>query len=324
MKVEPAAQKLRSFPGTVEARFSTDLAFRTLGRLITRNVDVGNAVTQGEVIGTLDPTSQELAVRSAEADLRNNEAQRRNAEITQSRLATLDQSGLGTKTALEQAQQALLSATANVNRARANLSRAEEQLGYTRLKAQFDGIVISIHAEIGQTLDPGARFVTLVKPDVREAVIDMPEPALAYVRVGTSFVIDLQLDPSVTARGSVREMSPAADAATRTRRVKIALDRPSVAFRIGSIINATMTSIEETTIVVPASAVLEGTPPQVWVVDEAKGVVLARQIVADSNSLRTDRVVVLSGLEVGERIVTAGVHHLSNGQPVRFERSSSL
>ena len=66
--------------GVVEPRFKTSLAFRVFGRLTGRPVNVGDLVTEGETVGTIDPTALELAVRAAKAELAKAEAQLANAQ----------------------------------------------------------------------------------------------------------------------------------------------------------------------------------------------------------------------------------------------------
>lgn len=85
-----------SFAGTVSPRFEAELGFRTLGRLTSRTVSVGDLVQKDQIIATIDPTSLELAVRSAQSDLSNAQAQLRNAQSTQQRQLQLAETRSGT------------------------------------------------------------------------------------------------------------------------------------------------------------------------------------------------------------------------------------
>ena len=62
---------------------------------------------------------------------------------------------------------------ASVARAQANLTKALEQLGYAQLKAEFAGVVTAVSADVGQVVSPGQNVVTVARPDVREAVVDV-------------------------------------------------------------------------------------------------------------------------------------------------------
>lgn len=103
---EVPAQSL-SLAGIVSPRFEAELGFRTLGRLTSRTVSVGDIVKQGDVIATIDPTSLELTVRSSQSDLSNAQAQLRNAQSTQQRQLQLAETRSGTRAALEEAEQGL-------------------------------------------------------------------------------------------------------------------------------------------------------------------------------------------------------------------------
>ena len=62
---------------------------------------------------------------------------------------------------------------ASVARAQANLTKAIEQLGYAQVKADFAGVVTAVGAEVGQVVSPGQSVVTVARPDIREAVVDI-------------------------------------------------------------------------------------------------------------------------------------------------------
>ena len=238
----PQTARTVGFAGTVEPRYKSDLGFRVLGRVISRDVNVSDVVRKGQRLATLDPLTYQLAVRSAQADLVSATARLENAAATESRQRTLLQQNITTQAQYDAAKQARESAEAGVTSARANLDKAEEQLGYAELRAEFDGVVTATEAELGQVVQPGQTVVSVARPDIREAVVDLPESIGRDLRPGARFDIALQVDPSVRAAGSVREIAPQADPATRTRRVRITLDNPPESFRLGTTITASVTT----------------------------------------------------------------------------------
>lgn len=312
-------------PGTIEPRIETDLGFRVLGRVIAREVNVGDLVTKGEVVAAIDPLSLELAVRSARADLSNSQAQLTNASASEERQRALAESRSGSEAALESAEQAQKSAAASVAKSQANLAKAEEQLGYAQLKAEFDGVVTATSAEVGQVVSAGQTVLTVARPDVREAVIDIPEASLDGLKPGSPFEIALQLDPTIRVTGVVREIAPEAEAITRTRRTKITLVNPPDAFRLGSIITASAVVNAEPTISLPSTAILEKDgQPGVWVIDTDKATVSRKLVTLDHTFNDPDRVRILDGLKVGDHVAIAGVHHLSEGQKVKLTQENQL
>ena len=304
--------------GTVEPRYKTDLSFRVLGRLIARPVNVGDAVEQGEIVAAVDPTALELAVRSAKADLSRSQAQLANASATEERQRTLIATDTTSKETLDNAVQVQAGAQASVARAQANLTKAIEQLGYAQLKADFAGVVTAVSADVGQVVSPGQTVVTIARPDVREAVVDIGPEFPVPLRVGLPFTASLQILPSVHVEGQVREIAPQADPVTRTQRVRIALKDPPPTFRLGATVTARLATDQRQILRVPESAVLNNDGENfVWVVDRPTSTVSLRKV----DVLRDEAgIQITAGLEYGTRIVTAGIHSLKQGQHVRIDR----
>lgn len=315
---QPESGRTLGFAGVVEPRFEAELGFQLLGRMIARDVDTGDLVTEGQRLAALDPISAELAVKIAESDLTSAEAQFANAIATEERLQTLLQDKTATEADFEAAQQARESAQAARDSAEANLAKAREQLSYTVLKANFGGVVTAVSAEVGQTVSAGAAVVTIARPDVREAVVDFPESSKAMVRKGAIFDVALQIDPTISVKGTVREVAPDADAATRTWRARITLDNPPQNFRIGSTITAIAPAAQSNAIRLPASAILDRDDNTlVWVVDTKAGTVATQPVKLVER--QPDFALVAEGIAAGARVVTAGVHSLKEGQHVRID-----
>src|SRR3954452_12874285 len=143
--LQPAPSETAAAVGTIEPRYETNLGFRVLGRLIARPVNVGDLVAEGQTIAAVDATALELAVRSAKADLSKSEALLENAIETEERKRILIKTDATTKQTLDDAEQVRAGAQATAARARANLAKAIEQLGYAEIKADFDGVVAAVN-----------------------------------------------------------------------------------------------------------------------------------------------------------------------------------
>ncbi len=321
---KPSEASSLSLPGTVDARFETQLAFRVLGRVIARNVSVGDIIEKGDVVAAIDPLSLELAVRSSQSDLANSQAELVNAASSEERQRALAASKSGSEASLEQAVQAHKSAIADVGKAQANLDKALEQLSYAKLLAEFDGVVTATSAEVGQVVSAGSSVVTIARPDQRDAVIDVPEANFDKLHVGAPFDVALQLDPTVVAKGVIREIAPEAESLTRTSRTKITLIDPPEAFRIGSVITASATMPSNPFIVLPSSAILlKDDKPNVWLVDTAAAKVSLHPVTLDGPVVDGGSVKVTGGINPGERVVVAGVRKLSDGQAVRVDQGEN-
>jgi membrane fusion protein, multidrug efflux system len=311
-----------SLPGIVRARIETDLAFRTLGRMVSRKVDVGDLVHKGDVLAEIDPLSLQLAVKSAEADVRNAEAQLENAATTEMRKRRLMQNNAASVADHDLAEQQLKSATANAAKATASLAKAHEQLGYSGLRAEFDGVVTATFVEMGQTVSAGQPVVKVARLEQRDVIVDVPEAQFNNIHMGDCISVALQLDQRFRANGTVREIAPQADPNTRTYRLKVALDQAPDIFRLGAVVTATWLADERKRLIaLPVSAIRsEGGAVEVWVVDRSTATVAPRAVELDTPASDAPSVRVLSGLREGEEIVVAGVDELTDGQKVKLEQ----
>jgi RND family efflux transporter MFP subunit len=316
MVIQPKTVETFGFAGSVEPQYSADLAFRLLGRVVSRDVKVGDLVTKGTTIAALDPTALELAVQASKADLSNAQAQFTNAAASEDRQRQLLASANTSQATFDAAKQARQAAEAGVERANAALAKSQEQLGYARLFSDFDGVVTATGAEVGQTVSAGQTVVTVARTDPREAVVDIPDQLIGDLTVGMPFEIVLQSVPTIKTDARLREIAPQSEGTTRTRRVKLTLVDPPTAFRLGSTITATRMTKVNPTIELPMSALLEKDGSQkVWIVDPQSSSVSTREIKVASKG--GGSFTVAEGLEAGMRVVTAGVHSLAEGQKVK-------
>jgi RND family efflux transporter MFP subunit len=308
--------------GTVQPQIKTDFSFRMLGRLTARPVNVGDPVEKGQVLAAVDPAALELAVRSAMAELSTAQAQLANASGTEDRQRTLLETSATTKATFESAEQGKAAAQSAVIRAQSNVTKAHEQLSYTQVSADYAGVVTAIGAEVGQIIAPGQTVVTVARPDIHEAVIDVADDLASALRIGMPLVVTLQLDPKIRADGKIREIAPQSDPVTRSRRVRITLDAPPATFRLGTTVTTLIPGRPVRGLRLPSTAILtKAGTTSVWLVDPSTNAVTLQDVQSEPNA--DGSVDVVSGLEAGTRVVTAGVHHLKEGQKVRIEQESA-
>jgi RND family efflux transporter MFP subunit len=308
---------LGPFAGTIEPRYQTDLGFRIFGRMVARFVDVGSIVTKGQELAALDPAVQAIAVRSAQAAVVNAEAQFANAQAEELRQRDLVQHNITPQAQYELAERNRETAQASLTRAQAALRKAKDGLGFTQLRADFDGVVTKRFAEPGQVVNAGQKIVTVARPEVREAVIAVPIQLAEALSHPNDFTITVDLDRTITIKAAgVRGIDPVADASTRTRIIYLTLNDPPPAFRLGITISVTFTRPESPRVDLPATAILDKDGKSfVWVIDPAKNTVSQREVTVGSRS--EGEVIVTKGIASGERIVVAGVHSLRPGQQVK-------
>ena len=213
-------------------------------------------------------------------------------------------------------------AEANVTQAKDRLTKAEDELGSTQLYATVDGVVTSRSAEVGQVVTAGQTVVTIARPEIREAVIDVPDAIASALPRDATFTVTWELDPSFSTTGRVREVAPEADPTTRTRRLRLTLENPPDVFLLGTTVLVSRKVDIPPRIDLPVTALLERDGKTlVWVVDPRSKTVAPREIkvaIRDGNAM-----VVASGVAAGDRVVTAGVHSLAAGQSVLIPEAGS-
>jgi RND family efflux transporter MFP subunit len=306
-----------SLTGQVRAKDQASLAFRLDGRMIARLVEVGNVVKADQVVGRLDPQNQQNALTAAQAGLTAAEAALTQARLTFWRQQQLLERGWTPRAKFDEAQQALLTAQAQVESAQAQVRIAGDQLSYTVLSADAPGTVTAVGAEPGEVVRAGQMIVQLARQGGRDAVFDVPEQLIRTGPRDPVVNITLTNDPTVKATGRVREVAPQADAATRTFQVKVGIVDPPEGMRLGSTVTGSINLAPPPGVEIPASALTEADGrPAVWVVDLHNQTVSLRNV--DIARYDPAGVVVSEGLETGEVVVTAGVQTLRPGQKVRL------
>ncbi len=315
--VEREPGELVVLSGIVEAKTEADLGFRIGGRVVERLVDVGDPVKAGQPVARLDDEDEKNSLRAAEASLLAAEGQMIEADGNYERQRQLLERGFTTRQRYDEAAQVLRTLSAQVDAAAAQLDIARRRLDDTVLLADAAGTVTARGAEPGEVVQAGRMIVRIARDGGRDAVFDAPADVVARGSRDLPVEVSLSIDPSVTAAGRIREVSPQADATTGAFRVRVALDAPPEAMRLGSTVTGRTRLESIGGIKVPASALARtGGEPAVWVVDPATSTVTARPV--EVLLYRPSEVVLAGGLAAGEIVVTAGVQTLRAGQKVRL------
>ena len=304
-----------AFAGDVRAREESPLAFRVGGNLIERRVDVGDRVTRGQVLAILDGDDYRARARAARAQLAAAEAELSRARADQARVAKLGEERLVSRSAIDAQDAAATAAQGQVTAARAELEVAGNQADYTQLRAPADGVIAARQAEAGQVVAAGQAVFTLAADGPREIAFAVPEGAIDQVRPGMPVEVSLWSSPGKRWPGTIREISPAADPASRTYAARVTVDAPANALELGQSARVHMDRHVGEALSVPLAALLqvEGSSA-VYVVDPATST-LRRQAV-QVGPYGASRVAVLDGLAPGDWVVAAGGHLLQAGQAV--------
>ncbi|MFD2367376.1 efflux RND transporter periplasmic adaptor subunit [Pseudoduganella sp. GCM10020061] len=303
------------FSGEVRARIESRLGFRVGGKITERKVDVGAPVRRGQVLMQLDPQDLRLAASQAGAAL---EAARTNRDLAQAELkryTELRSQNFVSQAVLDARRAAFQSAEANLRAAQAAFRGQSNQAGYTSLVSDIDGVVTAVEAEAGQVVSPGTPVVRVAKAGEKEVVIGVPENRVQSLRDVARVSVRLWAHPGQQFGGRIREISPVADPLTRTYAVRVALPDAPAFVQLG--MTASVQFYDRAAgnqIKLPLSALFQDHGKSaVWVVE--KGAV--RLVPVEVAGASGNELVVTSGLQPGQTVVTAGVHQLKAGQKVK-------
>ncbi|KAG0931812.1 hypothetical protein G6F31_016694 [Rhizopus arrhizus] len=216
-----------TLPGEVQARYSTPLSFRVGGKIIERQVRLGDSVTPGQIVAKLDPADATKNAAAAKAQLSAAQHQLDYARQQLDRDRAQARENLIAANQLEQTRNAYASALAQRDQAAQQAALSADQLKYTTLQADHAGVITAEQADTGQTVAAGTPGYQLAWSGDIDAICDVPESVLAGLAVGQRATVTLGPLPGKTFTAVLREIAPAADPQSRTYRVKLTLESPS-------------------------------------------------------------------------------------------------
>lgn len=312
------------FSGEVRARVESRLGFRVPGKITARKVDPGTLVKKGQVLMQLDPEDLRLSQAQARATLAAAETTRDLAKAELKRYQELRVKNFVSQAVLDEKLASFRAAQANVDAAQAGYFGQSNQAGYATLVADTDGVVTAVDADVGQVVSPGTPVVRVAKAGEKEIVIGLPEDKVDTLRKVEDVTVRMWANPDKVIPGKVREVSPVADAATRTYAVKVSIPDSATEVKLGMTALVQFSSTTPVPLIrVPLTALFhEKSTTSVWVVDGSSVKLVPVQVGGTAGN----EVVLAGGVTPGQTVVTAGVNLLKQGQKVKIlppERSAS-
>ena len=304
-----------SLTGDVAARVTSELSFRVGGQILERKAEVGDHVTAGQVLATLDPQEQQANLVAAQAGIEASQAQLRQAASTFERQKELIGSGFTTRRDYDQAEAALRSAQGSLESAKAQLGTAQDQLDQTTLRAGVAGVLTARKAEAGEVVQAAQTVYSLAQDGPRDAVFNVYESIFVRERTGDTIRVALLGNPAIEREAHVREISPAVDTSSGTVRVKFEIIDPAPEMTLGaSVIGSGRFKSRHMIALAWTALSADSGKPAVWVVDPASKAVSLHTIEIESYEL--GRILVRQGLEPGQLVVSRGQQLLRPAQVV--------
>jgi multidrug efflux system membrane fusion protein len=303
-----------TFPGTVQAADRAELSFRVSGPLVELPVNEGDAVSSGQLLARIDSRDYRIAVAEARA------------AFEQSKSDAVRYQRLYEREAIPLADLEVRLARRDV--AEARFEQAEADLRDTELRAPFTGLIGRRYVENFEDVRERQIVVSLHAVDQVEVVVNVPESIMASVRADGTPDIAVVFEPAPERpyEAFIKEFAARADPQTQTFAVTVTLPQPEdinilpgMTATVGVTADVSAESLGEEPVTIPAHAVFSDPEggANVWVVDGSDLTVHRRSVRAGPVTGK-DGIIILEGLAPGERIATAGVQSLREGQEVRL------
>lgn len=320
---------IRRYPSVLQPASISTLSFEISGRLQEINLNVGQTVASGEVLAEVDTRSLELQVQSARAALSEAKSVARNAAEDAQRKADLLEKKVVTKAVADESRTEAETTAARVTQAERSLETAEEDLAKATLTAPFDGIINSVAVDSFTNITAGSPVATLYAIDSFESNFSVSFDVVNRLVVGKRVDIRLADNPQIILNGHISELGARADAVSSFP-VVVKLDETDPSMKAGMAVEIgiefSVPSGEGFALpltVLPMDGRLE--PPEtpsepgkttVFVYDPENNTVNRREVTVAG--VRENAIIIVDGLELGERVASAGVSFLRDGQKVKL------
>lgn len=306
--------QVRDFVAVIRPKIEADQGFRVSGKVVKRLVQAGARVKEGDVLALLDERDLRLQKEQSEAELSAAKMALAQAAGDEHRTLTLHKDGWTAQAAVDRVRAVAEEARGRVQRAERAVELSRNSLAYATLHADSDGVVMQTLIEPGQVVAAGQTAIRIARAGEFEAAVSLPEDFAASAGEGEA-TVTLWSKPDKHYRAKLRELSPSADATTRTFAARFTILDPDPAMSLGMSALLDITAPGSRPMArVPLSALFnQGRGPSLWTVDaDSRLKLLPVEVVRYENDGA-----IVTGVKEGEPIVVLGAHKLEVGRKVR-------
>lgn len=310
------AQSISTFHGNIHAEFEPNLSFRVNGKIIERSVDIGQTVSQGQVIAKLDPTDYRLAADSAVAQLAAAKSNYITQQANLERYHQLLKQNFVAQAQYDAQQAQYESAKAKYAEAANQLVNSKNQVQYTTLVAPAAGIITSVNMDAGQVVAAGQTVASMADSGNKEVEIDLPEVQINDYKLGMPAQIRMWATNKVY-QGRIRTINQASDSQTRTYTARVVILNPGLDIKYGMSADVAIQPLNSTAgVMLPLNSLYaRDNATYVWVMDaNSKAQAVPVTVIStDGNSMK----VAAAGLKAGDKVISAGANFIYAGQQLK-------
>ncbi|MGI9545755.1 MAG: efflux RND transporter periplasmic adaptor subunit [Flavobacteriaceae bacterium] len=317
-------ENTRTLSGTAKTERVINLSFRSSGIITFFNLKIGQAVKKGELLAQLDNVQARLNYESAISSQNSAASQMNTTKLNRERTRVLYEKGSLSLSEYESAKNAFTTAKSSYESAQRKVGIEAEQIQFGYLYAPEDGRIAAVNAEIEENVGPGEGIAVLNAGTDMEISLGLPESIINRIISGMEVSINFPVLGETTFKGLVTEVSPSVDINTATYPVRVVITTPSKDIKSGMAANVTFSfatdnSAAKQLVVPPISVGEDGNGRFVFLLEEEADKVTAKKQYIEIGDLSSEGFAVLEGLSRGDKVATAGLLTLLDGQEVKLK-----
>ncbi len=296
--------------GVVEARQQATLSAEVAGKIEVVNFDIDDFVEAGEIVLRIRDREYRARQQQARAALDEARANRQDMQLEFARNQDLRKQKLISQAVFDKARANLKAAEARETSAEANLARADEQLGYTVVRAPYSGVVVERHVEPGEAVNPGQPIMTGYALGQLRVNADVPQSLIASLREYRRVRV-VQIEDGRTLEVDKITIHPFADPRNHSFPVRLDLPETREGLSPGMLVKVEISAGEYERLLLPQVALVSRSEVNaVYIVDD-QGRLSFRQVRPGNRF--GERIEILAGLDAGETValdpVRAWIEH---------------
>lgn len=292
------------YSGTIEAGTTIPLTFQNGGTIAAVYIHEGDYVKKGQLLAKVDKRNMQNAVNSAQA-------QYDRALDAKNRLESVYIAG-------SLAEIKWVEIESKVKQAESNLNICKKNLDNCEMRTPTNGYIGKRNIEVGASAIKLTSAIDIVKIDKVFANISVPENEIKFFEKGQEAKVQVHAVNNHSFIGKVKHINVVADPISRTYNVKIELNNKDTQIKPGMVCNVETQKLNTTKILVPITSISKssGGKAFVYIVDKQTNKAIKREVVI--GGILNNQIIVRSGLNPGDILITSGIQKMENGELVKF------
>lgn len=317
------ADKVRHFSGTAKTEKIINLSFRNTGIIVMLNMKLGQEVNKGDLLAQLDNVQARLNYESSIESRNSTESQMNTAKLNLNRVRTLYEKGSTSLSDYEAAKNSYRTAVASFESAKRSVAIQQDQIQFGYLYAPEDGVIASVIAEVDENVSPGQTIGVLNAGTAIEIEIGLPESVINNVQKGMQVKVAFTAIENKQYDAEVTEVAPALDTNTSTYPIRVTITEKDERIKSGMAASvtfefATSQSEQRKLVIPPVSVGEDGDSRFVFVIEGSENNYVIKRQPVEIGELTSEGFEIESGIQEGQKIATAGLQTLLDGQKVKL------